>query len=451
MYRGTLDQPLLKPILVGLADKAVKRGLFTDLLGITTSPFLPVYPCSIDRWVAIVALPCDRRLNGANGRILFRDLRHAGATGWIDLNLRNLGLVGDQGPAAPVLDEIVAEQPLAVHGPALESLPGTWRFLGVPGSSHMLIPMRCPSLVLMEPGGVEVVWQIDGTEAVMGQLAFGFIEAAPLSVGEIRALLARPEQHRVLRFDFECRKCGQELKLYETIDEESIQDLPALASMTRLASAPGVWCCNCGASQIDTRWARAAVPHLFRQPPTAGDGEVSLVGAYQSSRVGAILSGFRALIQRAPAEEEAQKYLEQHPIFWGFLAPKHIKHKPPILTRFAADFGIVSANKVLYFVEIEKPHTRLLNRKQGKSAEVQKAFDQVRDWRSVISAHRGAVLDMLELSSHAVKEIRFLIIAGMDSGEAASLRTELASDTGLLTFEELAGHVAVLQAQMAHL
>ena len=92
---------------------------------------------------------------------------------------------------------------------------------------------------------------------------------------------------------------------------------------------------------------------------------------YEAGRIQAVIAEYEQLIETATDEETVQKYLEENPIFWAFLAPTKILHKPAVLTKKRADFGILTSQRILFLVEIEKPATRLTNQDGSISAEIQ--------------------------------------------------------------------------------
>ena len=112
-------------------------------------------------------------------------------------------------------------------------------------------------------------------------------------------------------------------------------------------------------------------------------------------------------------EEIFQEFLQENPIIWNFMAPIQIWKKPPILTSYNADFAILNRLKVLYFIEIEKPSTKLIKRDGGVHSELQAGIDQIRDWKIEIDKRREAVLSCLKLSQKDVHDIRYIVIAGL--------------------------------------
>jgi hypothetical protein len=126
--------------------------------------------------------------------------------------------------------------------------------------------------------------------------------------------------------------------------------------------------------------------------------------------------------------------------------------KPPILTFFFADFAVVTPQRELILIELEKTSTRLLKKDGGVAADLSHAFDQVRDWLHTIDEHRLAVLDSLKIDREQVSIVRGVVIAGRDIGyDAHHLRKLKGTDWGrvaLLTYDDLAFALDVLIRRM---
>ena len=132
-----------------------------------------------------------------------------------------------------------------------------------------------------------------------------------------------------------------------------------------------------------------------------------------------------------------------NPIFWNFLAPHRIWIKPPILTKYKADFAVLSRMRVLYFIEIEKPNTTLIKKSDGGiHSKLNTALTQVRSWRLEIEKRREAVLDALHLTQKDVHDIKFIVIAGMaiktSTVELEILRKMKTDADFIFCFDELA-------------
>jgi hypothetical protein len=100
-----------------------------------------------------------------------------------------------------------------------------------------------------------------------------------------------------------------------------------------------------------------------------------------------------------------------------------------------ADFAIVTPQRELLLVELEKATTKLMKQDGGVAADLSHAFDQVLDWLHVVDEHRLAVLDALKISREEVSMVRGVVIAGRDIGyDAHHLRKLKGADRGRITF-----------------
>jgi len=159
-----------------------------------------------------------------------------------------------------------------------------------------------------------------------------------------------------------CQKCGEKVRYYDTIDPRDRVSSHSDASepTVYIMDAPEHWRCRCGTVDIPLTYLKRGMHDLFRWPdPPIGYAGLSFRPMYERGQLRQVFFDFQQLIAGSPAEEDVQKFLEEHPVLWAFLSPALILHKPAILTHKKADFAILTSNKVLYLVEIEKPQTQL--------------------------------------------------------------------------------------------
>ena len=174
---------------------------------------------------------------------------------------------------------------------------------------------------------------------------------------------------------------------------------------------------------------------------------------YEIGQLASIAGEFQALIGSSPAEEQVQEFIEAHPVVWSFLSPIKILHKPPVLTKKKADFGVLTSHKILYLIEIEKPQTQLATKLTTTSAELQRGIDQIKDWGVVVGDHRHALLSELDLKDDDVHDIRYLLIAGTAHKTTKEAliklkRSPLALNTQFMCFDELAAILFTLGGQL---
>ena len=180
--------------------------------------------------------------------------------------------------------------------------------------------------------------------------------------------------------------------------------------------------------------------------------EIRYEPRYEESALNNLRTEFMRLLEINPAEESIQKFIEQNPILLHQFPAEKLFGKPPILTFFSADFAIVTPQKELILVEIEKAQTRLLRKDGGEAAEIRHAFDQVTSWLHIVNEHFLAVLDTLKIDRDAVSVVRGLVIAGRDRGyDAEHLRRLKGVDRGrvqFLTYDDLVFGLAAVIRRM---
>jgi hypothetical protein len=183
---------------------------------------------------------------------------------------------------------------------------------------------------------------------------------------------------------------------------------------------------------------------IFRHRMKDGE-DIKLMKCYQETAISTVLSQYRRLIHSEPPEERVQEFLAQHTVMWSFLAPQDVLLKPRISTHLTADFAILSPTKTLYFVEIEKPQTKLVKQRGGQNAELQAGKDQIDTWRTWITDHRPNVLAELRIAQERVHDIKFILVAGLESvtqpDDLRAVRAGIKDDTLFYTFDDLESFV----------
>ncbi len=179
---------------------------------------------------------------------------------------------------------------------------------------------------------------------------------------------------------------------------------------------------------------------------------------YQESKLESICSGFGQFLDQHPDnEEEVQEFIEENPVLLHRYSPKRIWYKAPILASYKTDIVILTHQRELVLIELEKPGTQLLKRDGGMCAELQTAFDQVRDWLHYAEDHKAAVLKEIgQLALADVTKIRGVVIAGRDKPyNVEHLRhlkwTNFGSNIEFLTYDDLMGSVVSLVRAVGNL
>jgi len=125
------------------------------------------------------------------------------------------------------------------------------------------------------------------------------------------------------------------------------------------------------------------------------------------------------------------------------------------LTRYVADFAIVSPQRELILIEIELPSMNLLRKNGDHAAPLTHAVNQVQNWIQVASDHRTAFLSELNIDMALVGTIRGVVIGGRDGGYDPSrlrqLKAVFSGNILVLTYDDLLGSLVSLIQQIDRL
>ena len=125
------------------------------------------------------------------------------------------------------------------------------------------------------------------------------------------------------------------------------------------------------------------------------------------------------------------------------------------MTRYIADFAIVSPQRELILIEIEPPSTNLLRKNGDHAAPLTHAVNQVQNWMQVVADHRNAFLSELKIDMASVGTVRGVVIAGRDKGYDLShlrqLKSVFSGNILVLTYDDLLGSLDALIEQISRL
>jgi len=445
------------PIFLGMSHRAARRGYEWDFLGLTRLLLVPFFPQRLTGLQCVIGIdPALLRMQSIYSfRILLTDQSQPSNQGWIDQNL-----VLESHEAEPVMRlerGAFAVQPAPLEGGQTTFGWGLFQSQNGPGGIE-IFPAPAPPLILSRPCSVLVEVEVKGNRYHLGEFVCGFAPPPPLTEEERRAIASRPGARKAIMVHLCCKVCGCEASYFSQLNpyEGRPKNVPPKA--VTLSNAPEIWSCTCGEQSVDLIYLKQGFHDLFRrtQPHSSDDPIMQFSPLYEAGRIQDINGEYEQLIEATTDEESVQKYLEEHPVFWSFLSPTKILHKPAVLTKKKADFGIVSTQKVLYLVEIEKPTTRLTNQDGSISAEIQKGANQIRDWQMVVGNHRLALLSELDLKESDVHEIRYLLIGGLArrtnaEGLTKLRRSPLAPNTDFYCFDELGSFLHTLAGELRRL
>ena len=450
------------PIFLGVSNKAARHGFGWDLLGVTYTVFLPFFPQSLK------GLHC---LMGFNKNVIYSSDKYE--------HRYKLWFTDDNNPENKTwatqefvieLKDKNAPSPSEVQAFSLLELTSdeSWGLAFSVGrrvnqgdeyGAFEIMPIPIPpQLRLTEPTTVSVDIEWGSQTYRLGRFTCEFVEPAPVSEPERRAIASRPNAASAILIKITCHKCGDEAWMYALLDPARYPAKELDKTAIYLHRAPDHWRCKCDKSETNLTFLKRGIHDLFRRTISeqSFDKTTSFRPLYEARELARIKADFQALINSTPREEDVQKFIEANPVIWAFLSPTKILHKPPVLTKKTADFGILTSQKVLYLVEIEKPQTKLVKAKGGVHHEVQKGFDQIRDWNVVVEDHRIALLNELDLKRDEVHDIRYMLVAGrarqVPNEELMKLRRDPARANILFfCFDEIAHFLLNLEGQLERL
>lgn len=305
------------------------------------------------------------------------------------------------------------------------------------GWGTVFFPISEPAGMLTESGLYEVILECNGEELLIGQFRFQVINPEPLTAERVNAIKSSPSATKTVRLEICCNKCGDCLKTFASLEMKTNKEEENYLWYEHL---PDTFHCSCGATTIDLRIIKKNLHGLLGQP--LGDAKsVSFTPLYEVSALEMISNDFFKLIESNPREEIVQKFIEDNPVLLHQFPAQEIYFKPPLLTFYNADFGLVTPQRELLLIELEKPSTKLLKKDGGINAELQHAFDQVNNWLHIVNEHRIAVLDSLRIKREEVASVKAVVIAGRDKDyDKEHIRRLKGTDFGrvvFLTYDDL--------------
>lgn len=398
------------PVFLGTCQKASFRfeGLVQDLYGVTDYLALHFFPLSLEDLLLLMAFPKDLCEVQEPTEIVLRN----SATG----ETASLGLSMKTGM---IKEDYIEVNAAHVEKPCFQD-PTTQKYMTPrlmisESNTFKMLPVPCPNLFIPEPSDIVIYFKVGDHEHKLGTITCRFVPPPPITESERNALMSRPSAYKMAVMQLTCNKCQDRTCFHVSLDgcrsvtHESVESIPIM-------DAPDFWKCKCQHHNIPLCYLKQGMHVLFRiLPPSGAKKRLGVVPLYEKNSIMSMLSEYQTMLieQVHDKEEVFQQYLQEHPLFWNFLAPVRLWHKPPISTKYNADFAILTSMRVLYFVEIEKPKTTLMKSDGGVHSELQAGLDQVRDWRIEIDKRREAVLSGLDLEQKDVHDIRYIVVAGL--------------------------------------
>ena len=301
-------------------------------------------------------------------------------------------------------------------------------------------------MVIQKPGWCEVRLQTDQGLKTIGSLYFAVVDVEPLTPDRVAAIRSDPSASKFVRLELGCKICSSKARAYAALDRDCTSEKEG---WTWYQDLPDTFVCECGKT-IDLAIARRNLHAYLGQSAKSGN-QLNFRPLYEKSSLEAIRAGFVHLLRTARKEEQLQKFITENPIILHQFPAYKLFAKPHILTYFVADFGIVTPQRELLLIELEKPSTRLLRKNGDAADELNHAFGQVANWLHVVDDHRLAVLDSLKIPKEQVSQVRGVVIAGRDAGnDAHALRKLKGVDRGrisFMTYDDLAFSLGALNSE----
>lgn len=425
------DQPPPRVAFLGLCDRSAEitvgaeASWHTNILGISHVKLFHVFPTSIQglRYMAAIYNPTV----GEQFTIRFR----------------------------PPVGGRTLEVSMGVQGgEVLEKSTGTKRALAmgepIPGWTHVVQSFPKGSQ-LLEPGSYEVTLATGGKEQYLATVNFLHLPTPPLTQERLAAIRSDPLATKLVKMEFKCNKCTDSVRAYAGMEKNTKLEGDGWVWFEEL---PDRFQCTCGLNDINLEYIRTGLHGVLsrRLAPTASDPALSTVRLYEQSALEEQARNFTKLINRNAREEDIQAFLEQHPVFFSLFIPTKLMAKPPILTRYKADFAILTSRKELLLVEIERATLKLLKQDGGLHSKLQHAVDQVRDWLRTLDDHRVAALDALGLTLDEVAAVKGVVIAGRtphDKKQIRIFRSLSFPEISVYTYEDLLSAVKEIIRQAA--
>jgi hypothetical protein len=407
--------PIVEPqiVFLGLCERAnyVRDGntnVFKwNVLGIKYIAISHIYPLKLDGWAVGFAIHDTAAETGTKFRLS-------------DENGNEIGTIDLFAGLAP------SDSDHAVAGQSevkLTMQPHGW--------TTFFVSLAGTGWIIPAPGLYSLEHISSGASSRAGTLQFAVVDAAPLSADRIAAIKSDPNASRSVRTELGCNHCTSKNRAYASLDrnEKSEEE-----GWVWYQDSPDFFNCECGKTSIDLQYIRRNLHGLLGLHRRVSD-HLSFMPLYEKSSLASTRIEFAKMCSRSPREEVLQQFLNENPVLLHQFPAERILPKPPILTSYVADFGIVTPQKELILIELEKTATRLMKKDGGMAAPLSHAFDQVRDWLHEVDEHRLAVLDSLHIDRDEVSAIRGVVIAGRDSGyDARDLRKLKGNDYGRISF-----------------
>ena len=287
----------------------------------------------------------------------------------------------------------------------------------------------------------------------IGEIFVAQVDFQKFTEEQVAAIKSNPHASKAARMTLTCNSCSSKYMVYTGFEKNKRLEEE---DFIWYENAPEKFECSCGASDFDTSSIRKNLFTLLGQKiKNDGSDVINFIPQYEANSIQNISSTFGKLLDQNPNEEIIQKYIEKNLLLLHRFPADMLLVKPRISTKYTGDFGIVTPERELILIEIERADTRLLKKDGGQASPLRHAFDQVHSWLHEANEHKLAVLDSLNIDRNLVSRVRGVVIAGRDQGyDPHDLRRLKGLDQGnvtFLTYDDLAAGLLALAQGMSAL
>jgi len=433
------------PLFLGTSLRAVRHLFGWDLTRVSSFVLVPFFPLRIPDIALVMAVRFSALESGFTLQLM--NARRASLMSTIEVSVSKKG---------NLTHEYLIKQLQLAPQVLLPTKPQTEIFThGIVDSdaSHILFVVPCPGFQVLEPTQIRVEYIGNGVTHTIGKFSIEFLKTPELSNEEVKEVRRRGREN-VATLRVVCTKCNNQTMITKGLTG-AVASIKSSLPQISVDALPSTFDCGCGDTRFDTHFLKLGMHEIFRHTYAQEAEQLRLAACYQPTALASVISQYRKLIESEPPEETVQEFLTQTPIMWSFLGPVIILPKPRLSTHLTADFAILTYSKALYFVEIEKPQTKLVKQKGGQAAELQAGKDQIDAWRLWIEDHRSAVLQELRFDPSQVHAVKFILVAGLESqtpsGDLRAVREGIKEDTTFYTFDDLSGFVRNIETTTRHM
>lgn len=208
---------------------------------------------------------------------------------------------------------------------------------------------------MMTPGTYKVFLDDEGIEQYLGDVSFLHYRIEPYTPEQIAAIKSDPLARKYVRFEVNCKLCGDVFKAYAGVEKSKASEDQGYRWNFEIQESEFV--CSCGKTRTNLDYIKTGLHgYLQRNLAPLTQTNVSAVRMYEKRALEQSCEEFLKLIEDDTEEEVVQKFLESHEIFFNLFMPKQINIKPPILTKYKADFAVLNGRNELLLIEIERPN-----------------------------------------------------------------------------------------------